>query len=305
MAKKRRATKQDIMQYLRLGGSSIPARFAANATATTESMRRREMDAGKGLRSQGGKLYGELTGASSVQVDDPANKKTLDGLANWHKKLAAKTLPFPKVAKQIGGFFPGRISATIVPPFDFADTIPTVLAGNPQLSVSANVNGQISANSVTSQSGYNGGSEYARVGFFFHPTTEGTLTVRANPAYSFEWATNSLNNSPVTSFGSLGLFIYGLNDLGQILASTGTGGSTWDQSAPGQIQLGYESDLQSAMSISLPVTHSLIYTCFVAIDVHAIGAGWPGSLASAMLAATVASMSYEFDPVLVADPLAN
>ena len=101
--------------------------------------------------------------SAAVAVDEPANKKALDGLLGLHTKLAGRKLTFPKVPVEIGGFFPGSISGTIVPPFDFADTIPTLLANvtNPTLSASANVNGQISASAVTSQTpGFNGGSEY-------------------------------------------------------------------------------------------------------------------------------------------------
>ncbi len=300
MAKKGRATKQDlkVVELLRMGGTKIPAGFASKAAEATKALLRKRFEAGRATRNQGARLYGGLRGASTIAVNDPANKKALDGLLSLHKKLAGKKLLFPKVPGGVGGFFPGSISGTVVPPFNFADSIPTLLAGvsNPTLSVSANVNGQISASAATANAdtGFNGGSEYARVGIFFHPMTLGTLTISAAPSYSFAWSTNSLNTSLVTSFGSVGLTIYGMNELGQILASAGGLYELWNEMTTGQINFNFGFDIQKSLSVSLEVGPSLIYLCFVEVDAHVVGMGWPGSLATAMASATVPSISYEF-----------
>ena len=303
MAKKSGATKQDlrIAEFFRMGGTKIPAGFAGKAAAATKSMLRQKFDAGRGIRNQAAKLYSELKGASTVAVNDPANAKALDGLLSLHKKLAGKKLPFPKVRGGIGGFFPGTISGTVVPPFDFADSIPTVLAGpTPVLSVSASVNGQISASAATLQTrGFNGGSEYARVGIFFHPMTSGTLTISASPTYSFEWSTNSLNTSYVTSSGDVGLTIYGMDEFGGIQPTGGGVYESWEELTTGQIQLGFGFNVKKSLSVSGDVTPSLIYLCFVEVEAHVVGMGWPGSLATAMASATVPSISYEFVPRLV------
>ena len=300
MARNTKLTKQQkqLMEIFRLGGAKIPANFAGKAAAATKAMLQERSNAGNAVR-QGATLFGKLKGGSTVAVDDPANKKTLDQLLRWHKKLAAKKLPFPKVPPDIGGLFPGRISGTIVPPFDFADSIPSLLANvsNPTLSVSASVNGQISGSAVSSQTpGFNGGSEYARVGFFFHPMTQGTLTISASPTYSFQWSTNSLNTSLVTSSGSVGLTIYGMNELSQILASAGDLYDSWEEMATGEVHFDFGFDIQKSLSVSLNVGPSLVYLCFVEIDAHVVGVGWPGSLAIAMASATVPSISYGFDP---------
>ncbi len=300
MAKKRGATKRhhEALEFLRMGGTQIPAGFASKAAAVTESMLREKLNAGTASRRRGAKLFGALKGRSTVTVNDPANKKALDGLLSWHKKVAGKKLAFPKVTSGLGGFVPGRISGTIVPPFNFADSIPTLLANvsDPTLSVSASVNGQISASAVTSQTrGFNGGSEYARVGIFFHPMTPGTLTISASPTYSFQWSTNSLNSSLVTSSGSVGLTIYGMTDMAQILATAGTIYESWQEDTAGQLDFDFGLNVQKSLSVSLDVTPSLVYICFVEVFAHVIGMGWPGSLASAMAAATVPSISYVFD----------
>jgi len=302
MAKKRKSSKQDVMEYLRLGGEKLRPGLAGKATAATEAMRKRELTSSKAVRSEGTRLFCELTGASSVHVDDPANKKALEGLLGWHNKITAKSLPFPKVQRPVGGFFPGHISGTVVAPFDFADTIPTVIAGATVLSASANLNGQISANASTSDAGFNGGSEYARVGFYFHPTSEGRLTVSASLKYSYEWVTNSLNTSPVISEGNLGIGIYGFDEHGQILATSGSDPVSWYETTPGGLQLDFGADIPLSISTSLQADHSLVYLCFVAIDSHVNAQGWPGSLAVAMLSATVASMSFDFAPLIVAQP---
>ena len=298
-------SKSSIADVLRLGGKPVATGFAAKAAETTKSMRGKLLEQVNASRKQGAQLYSALRGASAVELDDPSNKKALDALLNHHTKFAAKKLAFPKVPPDVGGFFPGTISGTIVPPFDFADTIPTLLANvsNPTITASANVNGQISASAISAQArGFNGGSEYARVGIYFHPMTAGTLTISASPSYSFQWSTNSLNTSIVTSFGSVGLTIYGMNDMAQILASAGANYELWNEDTTGEIHLDFGFDVKKSLSVSLDVSHSLVYLCFVEVDAHVMGIGWPGSLATSMAAATVPSISYEFVPRLVLQP---
>jgi hypothetical protein len=305
MAKKRAAAKQQtqISDFLRTGGTKIPSGFAHSATEAIRARLRDKLIAGTAVRKQGAKLLGGLKGGSAVQLRDPANKKALDALLAWHKKRAAKKLSFPKVPGDIGGVFPGSFSGTIVPPFDFADTIPTLLdnVSDPTISASASRNGQISASAVSSQGrGFNGGSEFARVGIFFHPMTAGTLTISASPTYSFQWSTNSLNTSLVTSFGSVGLTIFGMNEFQQILAGTNALYELWDEEDTGEINFNFGFDIQKSLSISLNVAPTLMYLCFVEVDAHVVGMGWPGSLATSMASATVPSIHYSFEalPVL-------
>ncbi len=305
MATKSVTTKQNlkIEEFLRLGGTTIQAGFASKAAAATKSMLRKQLDGQDSRLKQAAKLYSGLKGAAAVAVNDPANKKALDELLGLSKKIAGTKLAFPRVHVGVGGFLPGTISGTIVPPFDFADSIPTVLAGpTPVLSVSANVNGQISASAASLQTpGFNGGSEYARVGIYFHPMTSGTLTISSAPTYSFEWLTNSLNTSYVGSSGAVGLTIYGLTDLFQIGGTAGSNYVSWQEYATGQINLGYGFNVTKSLSVSLEVTPAQVYICFVEVDASAVGLGWPGSLASAMVSATVPSISYEFRPRLVVE----
>jgi len=188
----------------------------------------------------------------------------------------------------------------VVPPFDFAETIPTVLYGDTQLSVSANPNGQISASAVTAAKSRNAGSEYARVGFYFRPVTPGTLRVWASPTYSFEWWTNSLPASPVRSFGSVELTVYGMDVPSHVASSAGANYKLWNQLNPGQVQFDFGFDVQNPLSVQLDVDPSQVYLVFVAVDAHVEGVGWPGSLAGAVASATVPSIRYEFEmrPVL-------
>jgi hypothetical protein len=303
MLKQRGAIRRDLAatEFLRLGGKKIPAGFAGKALAATKTLRR-QMGAAQGMRNERARLFARLKDESAVAVDDPGNKKTLEQIASLHRKLAAKKLRFPKVRGEVGWISPGTVSGTIAPPFDFADTIPAVISGNTELSASANVDGQIGASAATAETGFdNNGSEYARVGFFFHPMSQGTLTVAASPAYSFEWSTNSLNSTPVTSSGDVGLTIYGMNELAQILSTAGSTYTSWQQNTTG-IQFNFGFDLQNSLSVSLPVTPAQIYLCFVEVFAQAMGCGWPGSLASAMASASVPSMSFEFVPLVVANP---
>lgn len=300
----KQAAAKDLAKFFRMGGMRVGAGFPEKAKNATKSLVRRNLEASQATRKQGAKLYRALKGAATINAKDPANKKALNALLDFHKKFAGKKLPFPKVPGGLGGFFPGSYSGTVVAPFDFADTIPLRLAGNsdPVISASASVNGQISgsaATAVTSKS-FNGGSEYARVGIFFHPMTQGTLTISSAPTYSFAWSTNSLNTTEVRSQGSVGLTIYGMDEMGRIFATGGGLYESWDNTTTGEIDLNFRSNVQKSLAASLAVGPGLVYLCFVEVFVFVMGMGWPGSLATAMASATVPSIGFAFQPQLVA-----
>src|SRR4051794_18914180 len=98
MAKTSRAMTQQrkVLDLLRLGGMKIPAGFASKAAEVTRTRLQQRMDAGSAIQKPGAKFVGQLKGPSMVAINDPANKKALDGLLSWHKKVAAKKLSFPK-----------------------------------------------------------------------------------------------------------------------------------------------------------------------------------------------------------------
>ena len=91
-----------------------------------------------------------------------------------------------------------------------------------------------------------------------------------------------------------------MNEFGQILSSAGELYERWDEDKTGQINFDFGFEVQKSLSVSLNVTRSLIYLCFVSVHAHVVAMGWPGSLATAMASATVPSVSFAFTPQLVA-----
>jgi hypothetical protein len=303
MAKKRNLTKHDLERtaFLRLGGRKIAASLAAKGKASMKSTPLENLETRTNLRMQGAKLYRHLKGGSPIAVDDPANRKTLDAILRLHKKVASKKLPFPKVTVPSGGFVPVTLSGTAVPPFDFVGTLAQTLDGNPVLSDSANKNGQISAGVVTPETGGvygNYGVSQAEVGIHFTPPVPGILKISANPTYSFQELTNSLNNASVAAVGIVYVHLRGQNNLGEIEDSVGDYVHIFDETTSGQLQFNFKFGVQQAVSVSAFVTPSLLYWCSVGVLVDALGMGWPGSLAVSIMSATVPSISYEFTEVL-------
>jgi hypothetical protein len=239
-------------------------------------------------------------GAATAQA-----RRAQDGLRKLHDKLARQKVSVAKLPAGSGSVFPGAVTVTVVPPFDYDIIIPSTLAGTaPTLhgtSSKATGNMDLSAVSAT-EKGFGGGSMYTTVGVYFHPPGPGTLTLRAAPTYSFQWWTNSLRPTAiVSSFGSLSLVIYGVDlahqtigDPATILATAATSLHRWDESQTEEVRFDFGFDLQTAGSVQLEVTRSLVYLLFVAADVHVHGVGWPGSLAGAKLSAAVPSLTYEF-----------
>jgi hypothetical protein len=302
VAKKSGMTKHDLQigEFLRLGGMKIPAGLAAKARATmTKSMLLKKPEAGTDLRMEGAKLYSQLKGVSSIAVDDPANRETLDTILRLHRRVASKKLAFPRVA-------PGRgwvstvFSGTLVPPFDFAFSLPSPppggmlpIIGNPG-SGTANVNGQISASAVTSETGTSVGGESAYVGIYFHPAGPGTLTISATPTYTYEWMTNSVPDVGGLAKGTLLLGVLGVNDQGDYLSPIEDVEYLFYEFTFGQFHYGGQPGAQQSLSVTLHTTPSFVYMCYVAAYVWVLGEGWPGSLAVSMVSATVPSISYEF-----------
>jgi hypothetical protein len=291
-----------IAEFLRLGGRKIPASLAAKArSAARKSMLQKGAGPGTDLLMDGVKLYSRLKDASSISATEPANQKTLDKILRLHKRVATKKLGFPRVPPRRAGPVSTVFSGTVAPPFDFASASPATYGGllppfgDVMASGAANVSGQISASLVTSETGPSGGGEAAEVGIYFSPLGPGTLTISASPTYSFEWLTNSLNRTFVGANGSIELIIWAMDATGNLLQMLAQESQQiFSGSEPG-IHFGFKFDVQTSLTATVEVNPSLPYiSCAVVVYVEAIGMGWPGSLAIAMLSATVPSISYAF-----------
>ncbi len=290
----------------------IPDDLARERISEIQERRKAQLEQLLATRQEMKKHWSQIE-KSAPGASDPQTAKALEDLLRMHKKLAAQKLMAPKVSGVVGGIRPGRISATLVPPFDYGIEIPTILAGNqPTLSSSADRNtGQMSVSCNTAtEPGVNGGSMYTELGIYFHPVAPGTLKVSATPKYSFQWWTNSIPpSSLVRSFGSGNLNIYGVDVASQTTGATGTILSTasqqffgWDETQIDQINLDFGFDLETTVTTEIDVDHTLVYLLFVDIEAGVEGVGWPGSLAGAEMSATVPSISYDFEPRLVLQP---
>src|SRR4030095_9720292 len=214
--KNRMSSQANALQILR-GGKAVPKELVKRCVADLQQRRNKELDKRNSTERQMAKFLGQSQGQSKPDA------KASDGLLGIHRKLAKQKLVPPRVRGGLGGVLPGRITATIVPPFDYNIVIPTRLAGNDAtIEASSNrLTGQMNASAITNtKKGFNGGSMYTSVGVYFHPLGPGTLTLHATPTFSFQWWTNSVGpNSLVQSFGSGGLTIYGV-----AVATTPAGG---------------------------------------------------------------------------------
>jgi hypothetical protein len=298
MANKRSKTSDDagVLKLLRTGGSKMPADLKSQRVADVKRSLAERFEHGRGVERQGVKLWSQLQ-----KADGPSNQKALDGLVAIHKKLASTKVVAPKLGAEAGGFRPGRITAKVTPPFDYAITIPNVISGNPTVSGSCNTNGQLSGSAVTATArGLNAGSFYSEMGIYFHPVTAGTLYLSSTPSFSFQWWTNSLNTALVRSFGSAQLGIFTLDRLGNVGGGPTMAMKQWDEQMTQQIRFDFGSNPGTPLSVQMNVNPTLIYALFVSIDVHVEGIGWPGSLAGAVMSVAVPSFTYEFDmqPVL-------
>lgn len=293
------------------GAKGIPDEVARKCVADIQQRRKAQLDRLIATRQEMTKYRSHFRKSSGVP--DSETERSLEGLLETHRKLAAQKLAAPQVHGGIGWPRPGSISATVVPPFDFNVQIPGVLAGNqPTITGSADKNtGQMSVSCDTAtEPGFNGGSMYTSVGIYFHPSVPGILTVTATPKYSFQWWTNSISSSSsVESFGSGGVTIYGVDVASQTTGATGTIVSVanaqfygWDETQMDQINLDFGFDLETTATTQIEVDHTLVYLLFVDIETAVEGVGWPGSLAGAEMSVTVPSISYDFEPKLVSLP---
>ena len=302
MARQRgRSRESGVLKFLRTGGMRMPADLKGQRLAAAQEGIRQEV-AREGIARRGAKLWGALQESTGPVGDGTADAKALDGLLAVHKKLAGTKVAAPPVAAEVGGLFPGTISVKETPPFDYAITIPTVILGDPVVTGAANTSGQLNGSAVTATEGRSAGSWYSEMGLYFHPLAAGRLRLSTSPSFSFQWWTNSLKpQHAVRSFGHAGLGIFTLDRLGNV----GGGAQPahlklWDEQATQQIRFDFGSSASTPLSVELEVNPTLIYCLFVSLNVHVQGAGWPGSLAGAVISVAVPSFSYDFSihPVL-------
>lgn len=252
------------------------------------------------------KTLNKAQGGTSNVSASPRVEKALEALLKDHQRLARKKLALPRHVRDFDALVPGQIRATIVPPYDYDNVIPSRLAGNDAIlqATSDRRTGSMSLSAVTpNERGRSGGSMYTTVGIYFHPPGRGTLTVSAAPTYSYQWWTNSLRSDNfVRSFGQLGLTVYGVDVANQTVGESGTIEATaatefysWNGTRSGEINIGFDSNVDApVMSAQLNVNRNLIYLIFVDADVHVDGEGWPGSVAGSKLSVAVPYITYDF-----------
>jgi hypothetical protein len=143
------------------------------------------------------------------------------------------------------------------------------------------------------------------VGILFHPISDGILRASAAPTSSFQWSTNSLGSSEVSSQGTVALEIFALEPQttqpGDFLnvGSVAAIGKNWRERETGQIRFDFGSNVQSALSTQMNVSRHLLYVVFVSVNCNVTNVGWPGSLASSAMSVTVPSITWDFEPGLV------
>ena len=292
-----------LLELIR-GGKAVPENVVQAHLAGAQKKRQSEFERASRTRQKMAKHLGRIQKACPPDADDPKTKKALDGLLGMHQKLGAQSLAAPKVLAVPGGLLAGGITATVAPPFDYDIILPGTTTGEATATGSSNKNlGEMSASCITSdQPGFNMTGMYTTTGIYFHPMTSGTLTISACPTYSFQWWTNSLRPSDaVNSFGVVGLTVYGVDlasqttgGVGNIKTTAGQDFYRWDESNAGQIDLDFGFNLQTPLSVQLDVNRNLVYLIFVDISVAVHGLGWPGSVAGAMISATVPSITYNY-----------
>jgi hypothetical protein len=288
----------DLSQLVRTGGRALPPTLERQRSAAVKSDLKQRFQTGRELERRSAQLWAQVQGG---QIDVAGNAKALDELLKLHRTYAATKIVAPGVVGGLGGFLPGHITAKVTPPFDYAITIPTVIAGQTAVSGASSTNGQLSGNAVSASArGLNAGSWYSEMGIYFHPMTAGTLRLSASPSFSFQFWTNSLNTSRVRSFGSAQLGIFTLDRLGHVGGVAVMQMKHWDEQLTGQIRFDFGSNPGTPLAIQTSVTPTLIYALFVSLDVHVEGVGWPGSLAGAKLSVAVPSFTWDFEmqPVL-------
>jgi hypothetical protein len=283
-----------MLRFLRTGGQRLPPDFTTHRRAAVQRHLQTSSNRGHAIVRRKIKALGGL------HKSNPADHTAETELLALHQRLAGAPLLAPKVAAEAGGLFPGRITVKVTPPFDYAFTIPDH-EGDATSSGFANTNGQLAGRAITGRKrALQSAGMYAEMGIFFHPLAAGTIRVTANPTFSFQHWTNSLGSSFVRSFGSAQLGIFTFDRLGHIGGGPIMQMKTWNEEATGEIRADFGFDQPAALSVQMDVTRTLVYALCIALDVHAFGIGWPGSLAGADLAVTVPSITWQFDflPVL-------
>jgi hypothetical protein len=262
----------------------------------------------QGIGEQMAQKWNAAGGTPDAIPSDPRSLKAQDALLALHGKFAKQKLLPPSVSLDTGGITGGRISVKVVPPFDFTVVIadPGIQGGFEAVpgTVSASKNGQITCSTLTSRN-KSAGKAYAQVGILFHPISDGILRASAAPTSSFQWSTNSLGSSEVSSQGTVALEIFALEPQttqpGDFLnvGSVAAIGKNWRERETGQIRFDFGSNVQSALSTQMNVSRHLLYVVFVSVNCNVTNVGWPGSLASSAMSVTVPSITWDFEPGLV------
>lgn len=300
---KRTGWQKDVLEFWR-GGQTMPEALLRRRIAVVKRNLAARYGENRAIKQQATNYWSRIQEPSRSVSNDPQVTKAISGLLGLHKKLAKQKLFAPRVLAEAGGFLPGNFGATVVPPFDYAFTIPFPINGNTALAGSADKNtGQLNASAITDSQAPSRGGVYTEMGIYLRPPRPIFLSVSATPAISIEWWTNSLNPaSTVASTGSalLGIWAQQGTPIGPSKSATAPSLTDWDEELTQQVRFDFGSNPHEPLSTNLAVDPSFSCLLLFATDNEVLGVGWPGSLAGSMTSVTVPS--FTFDSIQVATP---
>src|SRR5881397_1663964 len=119
-SRKNSSSQQSNASEIVRGGKAVTKELVSRCIADLQQRKIRESEQRIATERRMSKYLGEAQRAIKSDTNDPRASQSLDGLLGIHQKLAKQKLLAPKVPGGLGGIFPGQITVTVVPPFDYA-----------------------------------------------------------------------------------------------------------------------------------------------------------------------------------------
>lgn len=243
-----------------------------------------------GLGQEASKYWSTIEGPIAKVVGGDAQvARAVDGLRGISERVAKRKLVVPKTAGKVPGILAGSLVGRVPAPYDYAFSF---TSGDPSSASADKSSGQMSAIAPpTALTGF----AYAEMGIYLRPLLPMLVRAWVSPAFAFSWSANSISAAtPAESAGDASL---------QIDCEEGTfGPGSFDSNdyvhwnvnyITRALAFDFGSSAGSLAQVQAFTDPSQSCVLFVNCTVNTFAKGWPGSLASASLAVTVPSITFE------------
>jgi len=292
-------SQQSTLESLR--GGKLSESVARRLVAEVRRNRLAALKERSAIRQQAQKYLGQIR--KPIATGNGKTAQAISGLRELSDRLAKQKLVLPAYQKMPGGILDASYTLGFTPPYTAeVNAFTFTQLGNPTCSATLDPNqGELNCSVETDFKSPSDGEADCQVGIYFRPMFGPAIAdIRVDLQGVFSWVVNvSTLGKAGASTGQASVLVHQYDSDFTLLQFDPF--MFWILENSGEPEIDFDfGSMPSSAELRLQVSSAYYYFVTVALNCHASGTGWPGSIATANASLRVPSITVEvtFQPEL-------